>query len=64
MVLKEVKKERLRGAEINTSSMVFGERIDHSVIHYWEKRLREALIEGLLKRIGKILHSIIRPNST
>ncbi|MEM3031746.1 MAG: hypothetical protein QW756_00705 [Nitrososphaerota archaeon] len=31
---------KLRGAEDNISYEVFGEGVDHSVVHCWEKRVR------------------------
>jgi len=41
IVVKEFSRSSLRYAEDNYSLFLFGERIDHSVIHYWEKRLRK-----------------------
>jgi len=37
IALKEFDKKSLRSAEVNLSELVFNERIDHSVIAYWEK---------------------------
>jgi len=38
IVLKEFDKRTLRGAEMHLSRLVFDERIDHSVISYWENK--------------------------
>jgi len=37
IALKEFDKRTLRSAEVHLSELVFDERIDHSVIAYWEK---------------------------
>lgn len=38
IVLKEFKKKDLRSAETDLSEFVVGERVDHSVINYWERK--------------------------
>lgn len=38
IVLKEFKKKDLRSAETDLSKFVVGERVDHSVIGYWENK--------------------------
>jgi len=40
-VVKEFSRSSLRYDEDNYSLLLFGERVDHSVIHYWDKRLRK-----------------------
>lgn len=37
VVLKEYEKRTLRGAEVMLSKLVCKERVDHSVISYWER---------------------------
>jgi hypothetical protein len=54
LALKEEKKASLREAEANYSEDACAERIDHSVIHYWEKKLR-CVYEFLVQRIGLFL---------
>jgi len=35
---------------------LFGERVDHSVIHYWERRLRRlGILEKILEDVGRVL---------
>ncbi|GBC72016.1 hypothetical protein HRbin02_01805 [Candidatus Calditenuaceae archaeon HR02] len=58
VVVKEGVKWSLRFAEEELSYRLFGERVDHSVIHYWEARLREAgVLEAILEEIGRIVES-------
>ena len=45
IILKEFKKASLRDAETGWSECVCGERIDHSVIHYWEQNIPIEIIE-------------------
>jgi len=47
-VVKEFSRSSLRYAEDNYPLFLFGERVDHSVIHYWDKRLRNL---GILEKI-------------
>ena len=44
IVLKEFDKRTLRGAEMHLSKLVCNERIDHSVIAYWENKKEMALL--------------------
>jgi len=60
VALKEENKDSLRKAESNYSEDICGERVDHSVIHYWEKKLNE-VFSALIKRIGKTLLSLLSP---
>ncbi len=39
IAIKEFDKKTLRGAEVHLSKLVFDERIDHSVISYWENKV-------------------------
>jgi len=59
IVLKEFKKSPLRGAETDWSEYVCGERIDHSVIHYWERNLPSEYIEQAVRLIGSRLEELI-----
>ena len=38
IILKELDKKSLRSAEVNLTGFVVGERVDHSVIGYWENK--------------------------
>ena len=57
---KEEKKASLRRAETDHSQEICGERVDHSVIHYWEKKIDEVFI-ALVHVIGKLLTKLLRP---
>ena len=57
---KEENKTSLRRAETDYSQEICGERIDHSVIHYWEKKLEE-VYTALIRRIGKLLTKLLKP---
>ena len=50
IILKEFFSCFLRKAE-----NILEERIDHSVIHFWEKKLSENFMEKLVKRVAKFL---------
>ena len=56
IVAKEARKASLREAEVEYSKLICKERVDHSVIHYWEKkfsdRLKSSLIPTTITRIG------------
>ena len=39
IAVKEFDKRTLRGAEVHLSKLIFDERIDHSVISYWENKV-------------------------
>jgi len=72
IVLKEFKKKDLRSAETDLSYFVVGERVDHSVISYWENKpeivnclkiilSRADLIAGLIEGIVLIgIYDLIR----
>ena len=60
IALKEEEKASLRKAETDYSEEVCPVRVDHSVIHYWEKKLKEVYV-ALVKRIGKLLCKLTRP---
>ena len=60
IAVKEEQKASLRKAETNLSEEICQERVDHSVIHYWEKKLEEVYIQ-LVKRIGQILSRYTKP---
>ena len=59
IVVKEARKCSLREAEINYSELICGKRVDHSIIHYWEKKFNPGLIENLVKPIGKEIEKIL-----
>lgn len=58
--IKEENRDSLRRAETSHSFDICGERVDHSVIHYWEKKLDE-VFPGLIRRIGKSLGKYLKP---
>ena len=60
IALKEEEKASLRKAETDYSEEICSERVDHSVIHYWEKKLKEVYV-ALVKRIGRLLCRFTRP---
>lgn len=60
VVLKEEEKASLRKAETDYSDEICSERVDHSVIHYWEKKLKEVYV-ALVRRIGEVLCRLTRP---
>ena len=59
IVLKESKHAPLRGAETDWSEYVCGERVDHSVIHYWERNLPAEIIEDAIRLVGKKLEELL-----
>lgn len=60
IAVKEEEKASLRKAETDYSEEICPERVDHSVIHYWEKKLKEVYV-ALVKRIGQLLCRLTRP---
>ncbi|MBW9221942.1 hypothetical protein KKP97_02685 [Methanothermococcus sp. SCGC AD-155-C09] len=55
MIIKELEKLSLRSAEIRVNQ-ILGLRIDHSVLHFWEKKLSpymEKIINMVLKKLHK-----------
>jgi len=59
IVVRKLKKASLRNAETDWSEYVCEERIDHSVIHYWEKNLRPEVIEQTVRIIGSELEEML-----
>jgi len=59
IVIKECKKSSLRAAETDWSIYVCGKRVDHSVIHYWEKNLPPEVIEQAVRAIGSELEEML-----
>lgn len=61
LVLKQANRDAsLRFAEANLSVLVCGERVDHSVIAYWENHpLMQELLAQLIAQAGKLLDSIL-----
>ena len=59
IILKEIKRSPLRGAETDWSEYVCSERVDHSVIHYWEQRIPTKTIEEAVRKAGKKLEEIL-----
>lgn len=56
IVLKEFKKKDLRSAETDLSRFVVGERVDHSVISYWERKPEIVnCLKIIISRAGFIL---------
>ena len=60
IAVKEEEKASLRKAEADYSEEICSERVDHSVIHYWEKKLKEVYV-ALVIRIGQLLCKLTRP---
>ena len=54
-ILKEFKKKDLRSAETDLSEFVVGERVDHSVINYWERKPEIANCLNDIKKATYIL---------
>lgn len=56
IVLKEFEKQSLRKAEVRISKFVVGERVDHSVLSYWENKSEIAnCLKIIVARAGQIL---------
>jgi hypothetical protein len=62
LLLKEFKKASLRGAEEDYSKEVCRERVDHSVIHYWEKNFDRRVIQRIIEKVGELLNRLIPPS--
>ena len=60
IAVKEEKKATLRKAETDYSEEICPERVDHSVIHYWEKKLEDVYV-AFVKKIGQLLSKLTRP---
>jgi len=60
IVLKEFEKKSLRGAEVNLTKFVVGERVDHSVINYWERKPEIArCLAIIISRAGQLLDKLL-----
>lgn len=59
VILKEDKKASLRDAETDWSEYVCGERVDHSVIGYWEQSIDPVYMEQCVRIIGSFLDFLI-----
>ena len=59
IILKEANRSSLRMAEACYSELVCGMRVDHSVIHYWEKRFGSGLIEELERHLGRRIEELL-----
>jgi len=57
---KEEKSASLREAETDHSQKICGERVDHSVIHYWEKKL-ETIFTQLVNVLARKLTVMLFP---
>ena len=56
LVAKEYDKKSLRGAEVRLSKLVCNERVDHSVIAYWEKKPEVTQqITVIVDEVGRLL---------
>lgn len=62
IVLKEFDKRSLRGAEVRLSNLVCNERVDHSVIAYWENKPEVArYLQYVVSEAGKLLDKLLTP---
>jgi len=59
LVVKELKGSALRTAETDWTELICGERVDHSVIHYWEKNLPASLLEMVIRAFGRRLEAVL-----
>jgi len=60
IVLKEFEKKSLRSAEVNLTQFVVGERIDHSVINYWERKPEIVkCLAIIISRAGQLLDKLL-----
>ena len=60
LVLKEFDKKTLRGAEVRLSELICTERVDHSVISYWEnKRGMEQVVRQIITLAGALLQRVL-----
>jgi hypothetical protein len=53
MIVKEYKNASLRDAECDFSKTVCRNRVDHSVIHYWEKKVSKEIIEKIVRLVAE-----------
>jgi hypothetical protein len=59
IAVKEYKRSSLRFAETDWSELVCGERVDHSVIAYWERNMPRESIERAVCIVGSRLEELI-----
>jgi hypothetical protein len=65
IILKEFDKKSLRGAEVGLSELVVGERVDHSVIAYWENKPEiSKCLKIIISRAGRLLDKLCKPEFT
>ena len=65
IVLKEFDKHSLRKAEVRLSEFVIGERVDHSVIAYWENKPEiMRCLKIIVSRAGQLLDKLCKPEFT
>jgi len=65
IVLKEFEKQGLRRAEVRLSISVIGERVDHSVISYWEKKPEIVrCLKLIISRAGQLLDKLCEQSFT
>ena len=65
IVLKEFEKQSLRRAECRLSLFVIGERVDHSVISYWEKKPEIVrCLKLIISRAGQLLDKLCKKTFT
>lgn len=65
IVLKEFKKKDLRSAETDLSRFVVGERVDHSVINYWERKPEIVnCLKIIIFRAGYLLDKLLTQEYT
>lgn len=58
VILKELERKSLRGAELSLSKLLCNERVDHSVIAYWENKLStEKRLVFLVRILGRLLET-------
>lgn len=62
IILKELERDSLRDAEVNLSEFVVGERVDHSVISYWENKPEIVrCMKIIIARAGRLLDKLCKP---
>lgn len=59
LILKEIKKASLRDAETDWSHLICGERVDHSVLSYWENNIPRQFIKEVVTGIGERLEELL-----
>ena len=65
IVLKELEKNSLRKAEVRLSRFVIGERVDHSVISYWESKPEiTRCLKLIISRAGQLLDRLCKQTFT